>query len=257
MRRRGARHGARPISAAGSRSRSCATPAASRATAARPTTSLSAARTYHLDAKGWKYDAIDKLRTLNLPAILFWNFNHFVVLDGFDEQGRASLNDPAQGPRLVSHDELDDAYSGVVLTFAPGPEFTPGGTPPDIIAALARRLEGNREALRYVLLCGLCLVVPGLVVPSFTRIFVDDYLIGGQGWLIRPLLVAMLVAAAVPGRADLAAAVLPAAARDQGRAVHVEPLLQAHPAAAGRATSVSASPARSARASRSTTASPR
>ena len=134
-----------------------------------------------------------------LPAILFWNFNHFVVLEGFDEQGRAYINDPAQGPRLVSRDELDEAYSGVVLTFAPAPGFTRGGTPPDILSALARRLDGNHEALRYVLLCGLCLVVPGLVVPSFTRIFVDDYLIGGQGWLIRPLLLAMIIAAIFQG----------------------------------------------------------
>jgi NHLM bacteriocin system ABC transporter peptidase/ATP-binding protein len=155
---------------------------------------LKAARTFNLEARGWKYDDLDKLRDIPFPAILFWNFNHFVVLEGFDEQVRAHINDPAQGPRLVSRDELDDAYSGVVLTFAPGPAFAPGGSAPDIIAALARRLDGSHEALRYVLLCGFCLVIPGLVVPTFTRIFVDDYLIGGQGWLIRPLLVAMLIA---------------------------------------------------------------
>ena len=121
------------------------------------------------------------------------------MLEGFDEHVRAYINDPAQGPRLVSRAELDESYSGVVLTFSPGPGFTRGGTPPDIVSALARRLEGNHEALRYVLLCGLCLVVPGLVVPSFTRIFVDDYLIGGQGWLIRPLLLAMIIAAMFQG----------------------------------------------------------
>ena len=199
MRRRRARPWCSDTSAAGCRSRSFATRAASRATAARRATSLRAARSFHLEAKGWKYDEIEKLRDVPLPAILFWNFNHFVVLEGFDEQGRAYINDPAQGPRLVSRAELDEAYSGVVLTFAPDAGFTRGGTPPDILSALARRLEGNHEALRYVLLCGLCLVVPGLVVPSFTRIFVDDYLIGGQGWLIRPLLLAMIIAAIFQG----------------------------------------------------------
>jgi NHLM bacteriocin system ABC transporter peptidase/ATP-binding protein len=152
---------------------------------------LKAARAYGLDAKGFKYDTIDKLRTIDLPAILFWNFNHFVVLEGFDERDRVFLNDPAQGPRTVTIEELDGAYSGIVLTFAPAAEFTKGGSPPDLIAALGRRLVGSERALSFVLLCGLFLVVPGLLVPTFSRIFIDEYLIGGQQWLVRPLLVAM------------------------------------------------------------------
>lgn len=151
---------------------------------------LKAARTYGLEAKGYKYDAIDKLRELELPAVLFWNFNHFVVLDGFAKD-RVFLNDPAQGPRAVSYEELDGSYSGIVLAFKPSPEFKPGGTPPDLVAALRRRLIGSEEALAFVVLCGLFLVVPGLLVPTFSRIFIDDYLIGGQQWLVRPLLVAM------------------------------------------------------------------
>jgi NHLM bacteriocin system ABC transporter peptidase/ATP-binding protein len=159
---------------------------------------LKAARTYGLDAKGYKYDAIDKLRELELPAVLFWNFNHFVVLDGFAKD-RVFLNDPAQGPRAVSYEELDGSYSGVVLAFKPGPEFQPGGTPPDLVAALRRRLIGSEEALTFVVLCGLFLVVPGLMVPTFSRIFIDDYLIGGQQWLVRPLLVAMAATIVIQG----------------------------------------------------------
>jgi NHLM bacteriocin system ABC transporter peptidase/ATP-binding protein len=159
---------------------------------------LKAARTYGLDAKGYKYDAIDTLRTIDLPAVLFWNFNHFVVLDGF-ARDRVFLNDPAQGPRAVSYEELDGSYSGVVLAFKPRPDFTPGGTPPDLVAALRRRLIGSEEALTFVVLCGLFLVVPGLLVPTFSRIFIDEYLIGGQQWLVRPLLVAMAATIVVQG----------------------------------------------------------
>ena len=80
---------------------------------------LRAARKYGLDAKGYKYEELEKLYTLPFPVILFWNFNHFVVLDGFGK-GKAYLNDPAQGPREISMAELDGSYSGVVLTFAQG-----------------------------------------------------------------------------------------------------------------------------------------
>ncbi len=157
---------------------------------------LKAARKFKLDAKGFKYDSLDKLHEIDLPAILFWNFNHFVVLEGF-QGDRAFLNDPAQGPRTVTVDELDGSYSGVVLTFKPGDGFAPGGSPPDLVAALKRRLVGSGAALTFVILCGLFLVVPGLVIPSFSRIFIDEYLIGGQQWLVRPLLVAMAITTGV------------------------------------------------------------
>jgi NHLM bacteriocin system ABC transporter peptidase/ATP-binding protein len=159
---------------------------------------LKAARKYNLDAKGYKYDSLEKLYEVDLPAILFWNFNHFVVLDGYKSDG-AFLNDPAQGPREISLQELDDSYSGVVLTFKTAKEFQKGGSPPDLVPALRRRLTGSEAALIFTVLCGLFLVVPGLIIPTFTRIFIDDYLVGGQGWIVRPLLLAMAATIFVQG----------------------------------------------------------
>ena len=151
---------------------------------------LRAARKYNLDAKGFKYDTLEKLYALPLPVILFWNFNHFVVLDGFDGK-KAFINDPAQGPRAVTLAELDGSYSGVVLTFAPGKDFKKGGAKPSMLAALGRRLKGSEMALVYIVLCGLLLVIPGLVIPTFTRVFIDNFLVNKQTWLVRPLLVFM------------------------------------------------------------------
>ena len=151
---------------------------------------IKAARKYGLEAKGFKYENVEKLYELNYPAILFWNLNHFVVLEGFDRQ-KVYLSDPAQGPREITLQELDTSYSGIVLTFKPTPEFKKGGTAPEMVPALRRRLVGSETALLFTILCGLFLVVPGLIVPTFTRIFIDEYLVGGQGWMIRPLLIAM------------------------------------------------------------------
>jgi NHLM bacteriocin system ABC transporter peptidase/ATP-binding protein len=160
---------------------------------------LRAARKYGLVAKGYKYESLEKLYELNLPVILFWNFNHFLVLEGFDGKGKVYLNDPAQGPRVISLDELDTGYSGVVMQFEPGPEFKTGGTPPNMAPALRRRLEGSETALIFAVLAGLMLVIPGLVIPTFTRLFIDEFLVGGQQWIINPLMIAMGATVVVQG----------------------------------------------------------
>lgn len=157
---------------------------------------LKAARKYGLEAKGFRYEELKKLYDLPLPVILFWNLNHFVVLEGFGRK-KAYINDPARGPVRVPLDELNSSYSGIVLTFAPGPAFQKGGHRASMIASLKRRLANSRLALLYVTLCGLLLVAPGLVVPTFTRIFIDDYVIGDRGFMVRPLLIAMGVTAAL------------------------------------------------------------
>ena len=155
---------------------------------------LKAARKYGFVAKGFKYSQLEKLYELDLPLILFWNFNHFLVLEGF-KNGKACLNVPAQGPRIATLDELDACYSGVVLTFEPGPDFEKGGQKPSMRAALRKRLIGLESALLYAVLCGLFLVIPGLIIPTFSRLFIDEFLIAGRTALIQPLLVGMALTA--------------------------------------------------------------
>lgn len=150
---------------------------------------LKAARRYGLTAKGYKYE-LEDLYKLDFPVILFWNMNHFLVLGGF-KGDKVFLSDPAQGPREVTLEELDISYSGVVLTFEPGEEFEPGGEKASMGAALRRRLVGSEMALIYVMLCGLFLVVPGLVTPTFSRIFVDEFLVAGRNDIVKPLLLGM------------------------------------------------------------------
>ncbi len=154
---------------------------------------LKAARKYGLEAKGFKYE-IEQLFPLNYPCILFWNANHFLVLEGF-KGGKVYLNDPAQGPRVVTMEEFDTCFSGVVLTFEKGPQFQPGGEKPSMFLALRRRLTGSEPALVFALLCGLFLVIPGLVIPTFSRVFVDEYLSNGRDSIIRPLLLGMGITA--------------------------------------------------------------
>jgi NHLM bacteriocin system ABC transporter peptidase/ATP-binding protein len=154
---------------------------------------VKAARRYGLEARGFRKEPAE-LRELPVPMIVHWNFNHFVVLEGF-RKGRAYLNDPAQGPREVPEAEFDESFTGVALTFEKGPEFRAGGHKPGLVAALLPRLAGSRVALLYVVLVGLALVVPALVAPTFSRVYLDDVLVKGLAFWLRPLLIVMGVAA--------------------------------------------------------------
>lgn len=154
---------------------------------------LKAARSYGLEAKGFK-KPIEALKELRPPYIVFWNFNHFLVVEGMDEE-RVYLNDPATGPRSVTLPEFDQAYTGVVLVMEPGPSFKRGGRKPSILSALGRRLRGVEGALFYCLLAGLLLTIPRLAVAAFTQVFVDEVLVQGrQDWL-HPLIMGMAIAA--------------------------------------------------------------
>ena len=150
---------------------------------------LKAARTYGMVAKGFKHEPA-QLRQVRTPAVVHWNFNHFVVLEGW-HRGKVYLNDPGRGPTVVTEEEFDQAFTGVVLTFEKGPEFRTGGQKESLLRSLLPRLHGSGAGLLYVVLAGLALVIPGVVGPTFARVFVDDVLVRGlQSWL-RPLLILM------------------------------------------------------------------
>lgn len=132
------------------------------------------ARSYGLEAKGFRKEVAD-LFTLEVPAILFWEYNHFVVLEGFSK-GKVFINDPSVGPRSISYQELDEAFTGIVLTFSPAETFEKGGKPLGIFEELFRLLKRVKSGLNYLWLAGLCLILPGIALPALARIFIDDVL---------------------------------------------------------------------------------
>ena len=146
---------------------------------------MKAARRMRLEAKGFRMET-EGLLKVKMPCILHWNFNHFVVLEGF-KNGKVYINDPAQGKRVVSYEELDMAFTGVVLTFVPGSDYKLVGVEPKLYTALLKRLKGSEMTLCMVFLAGLFLVIPGLVIPTFSKIFIDDILLANKTYWIRAL----------------------------------------------------------------------
>ena len=147
-----------------------------------------AARHYGLECNGLSVRA-EQLSKLPFPLILFWQFSHFVVLEGHD--GRYfHLNDPSTGRRRLSAEEFTKGYSGIALRFKRGADFRPGGEWPGLFRQLGALLTGSRRALAGVVACALMLTLLALIVPAALGAFVDDVLEkqGAWGGLVTALL---------------------------------------------------------------------
>lgn len=152
-------------------------------------TMILAARSLGMTAKGFK-KGLTALAKLQPPAILFWEFNHFLVFEGFVGD-RVALNDPALGPRTVSREEFDYSYTGIVLTFEPGSDFKRGGKPPSVWPIVFRRLMTEPGGALFILLAGLLLILPQLVMPVFAQIYLDEVIGNTMDHWLKPMLWAM------------------------------------------------------------------
>ncbi|KUN86222.1 NHLP family bacteriocin export ABC transporter peptidase/permease/ATPase subunit [Streptomyces griseoruber] len=154
---------------------------------------LKAARGYGLTAKGMQMD-LAALAEVKAPAILFWEFNHYVVYDGMGRRfGRRGVfvNDPGKGRRFVPMEDFDGSFTGVVLVLEPGEGFERGGRRPGVLGALPARLRGTAGTLPAAVLASLLLVLVGAAVPALSRTYIDMFLIGGQTSLLEVLFTAM------------------------------------------------------------------
>ncbi len=154
---------------------------------------LRAARRYGLECTGRAVQT-DQVRKLPLPLILFWEFNHFVVLEGFDRR-HFYLNDPATGRRTLSAEDFSKGFSGIALQFDTGPDFRRGGDRPSTPRQVGEWLGAARGALAATVACGLLLAFLALAVPASVSVFVDRVLADREPW--GELVAAVLAGAAV------------------------------------------------------------
>lgn len=145
---------------------------------------LLAARSYGLTAKGFRFEPDALRRSGIFPCIIHWNFNHFVVLNGF-KGNKACLNDPARGNYTVSMETFDKSFTGVCLLFEPGEEFIPGGSPKSVAGFVKKRMAGTGDAVVCVILATVISSLLGIVASVFPRIFMDRLLTGkNPDWLL-------------------------------------------------------------------------
>jgi NHLM bacteriocin system ABC transporter peptidase/ATP-binding protein len=154
---------------------------------------IKAARAHGMVAKGLQ-KAAGELQRLPLPLIVFWNFNHFVVVEAIDEK-RVWLVDPASGPVVVSRAEFEEAYSGIALAFQPAPEFVRSGARPALWSTLSGYLQGYRRGLVFAVVAGMGLIIPAMLASGFNQLYVQSILIEGRRDWLPPLVGGMIATA--------------------------------------------------------------
>ena len=157
---------------------------------------LRAARSYGLSAKGYRFEPEDLKNHGKFPCIIHWNFNHFVVLNGF-KGDKAVLNDPAKGCYSVSMETFDKSFTGICLMFEPTESFEPDGKPRSVWAFAMERLKGAGTAVAFTVIVTVISSLLSLIQPAFSRIFLDRLLTGVNPDWTGPFLWALSALAAV------------------------------------------------------------
>ncbi|MCD7777403.1 MAG: cysteine peptidase family C39 domain-containing protein [Clostridiales bacterium] len=154
---------------------------------------LKAAEKFGLKCRGHRLEP-ENLKEIKCPCIIHWNLNHFVVFEGI-KRGYAYINDPAVGRRRLTMNELDESFTGIVLTFEPTDKFVKGEKRSLLLKIIFERLSGQWETIFKLFCIGLLAVVPGAVFPVLLQIFTDEIFIGGDKGLFGGLAVTAVGAA--------------------------------------------------------------
>lgn len=123
---------------------------------------------------------LNELQHIQLPCILHWDLNHFVVLREVGKRG-AVIHDPAIGERKLMFDELSKHVTGIAVEVSKGPSFQrKRPDQPVSLRALAGSIQGLGRALLTIFGLAMALELFGLLAPQFMQMVVDQVLADGD-----------------------------------------------------------------------------
>ena len=148
---------------------------------------LQAGRGYGMKAMAYRLepDDLDGLA----PAIIHWDFNHFVVYCGH-RGDTFYINDPARGKKQVPREDFSKSFTGIALAFEPTADFHPSGQRASVLGFIRRRMRNTGAALFYFFVIGFLTALVGLTTPLFSQLFMDDILSGKNPDWLKPFMAA-------------------------------------------------------------------
>ncbi|MCR4789084.1 MAG: NHLP family bacteriocin export ABC transporter peptidase/permease/ATPase subunit [Lachnospiraceae bacterium] len=156
---------------------------------------LLAARSYGFKANGYRFEPEELRSDGTFPCIIHWNFDHFVVCNGF-RGDKVYLNDPARGSVTVSTEEFDNAFTGISIIIEPGENFEPGGERKSVMEFAVKRLKGAGSAIAFATVTAVTAYLFGLITPVMSQVFLDRILTKQNPSWVMPFFVLMILFAA-------------------------------------------------------------
>jgi ATP-binding cassette, subfamily C, bacterial len=162
---------------------------------------LKAGRSYGFNAKGFRYP-IDLLKFVKPPFIVFWEFRHFLVVEGF-KTNVVYINDPNFGRKKMSLGDFESSYSGIALLFEKNSDFKEISTTSNknyIYRIIKEKLPTVTSA---IVLSGFFIIFLRLIGFSFVQLFIDEILVESRQEWLRPLILSVLLLISVQSIAEL------------------------------------------------------
>lgn len=157
---------------------------------------LLAARSYGLTAKAYRYDPHRLKEVGKFPMIAHWEFNHFIVVDGF-KGDKVYINDPARGTIVMPYEQFDEGYTGICLMFEPGEGFEPSGRPKSVLKFAKERLKGAGSAIAFVSVTTFISAVASIILSGYSRVFMDRLLTALDADWLYPFIISLSAVTAI------------------------------------------------------------
>ncbi len=139
---------------------------------------------------------VENLKGQNFPLIAAFKNSRFVVVEDFSEN-EVRINNPERGQEFISLEKFKDSYDEKFIALKPSADFQKMGQPYDVGSAVVAKLIEDKNAMIFIFLLGLCMILPGLALPVFQQIFLDEILTLKHVDWAGNLFVAMLIAFAL------------------------------------------------------------
>jgi ATP-binding cassette subfamily B protein RaxB len=152
---------------------------------------ISLSRSVGLSARALRADTPD-LDQIACPAIVHWNFDHFVVIERINRR-RVEIMDPALGRRSITITEFGKCFTGVVLELQPGGDFTRRDQRRRLrLASLFEGLPGLPASILQLLAVSVSVQALTLTMPFFTQLVIDDVITSHDLQLLNLLAMSFL-----------------------------------------------------------------
>jgi ATP-binding cassette subfamily B protein RaxB len=135
----------------------------------------------------------EDLKSLNLPCILHWNMNHFVVLREV-RGSKLVIHDPDRGRLVLSLQEVGKHFTGIALETTPASDFVQRNEKKKIrLRNLIGATPGLMPAMLRIIVFALALEVLTLGGPLINQMVIDEVLVAADKSLLTVIIIALLL----------------------------------------------------------------